>query len=79
MHPPDPPLHTTRECAGPPPETPRTIRSLRWEVTVAQRIVPMLAYEDGVAAIEFLIRAFGFVEDESQRYTNGDGTVGHAR
>lgn len=46
---------------------------------MAQRIVPMLAYEDGVAAIEFLIRAFGFVEDESQRYTNGDGTVGHAR
>jgi len=45
---------------------------------LAQRIVPMLAYEDGVAAIEFLTRAFGFTEDESQRYTNDDGTVGHA-
>jgi len=45
---------------------------------VSQRFVPMLAYADGVAAIEFLTNAFGFVEDESQRYMNEDGTVGHA-
>ena len=32
---------------------------------MSQRIVPMLAYADGVAAIEFLTTAFGFVEDES--------------
>lgn len=45
---------------------------------MAQRIVPMIAYEDGLAAIAFLTSAFGFVEDESQRYMNSDGTVGHA-
>ena len=43
-----------------------------------QRIVPMLAYADGVAAIEFLTTAFGFVEDESERYTAEDGSIGHA-
>jgi uncharacterized glyoxalase superfamily protein PhnB len=45
---------------------------------VVQHIIPMIAYEDGVAAVEFLTRAFGFTEDEDQRYMNDDGTVGHA-
>lgn len=45
---------------------------------MAQRIVPMIAYQDGVAAIAFLTDAFGFTEDVSQRYTNDDGSVGHA-
>lgn len=45
---------------------------------MSQRIVPMLAYADGVAAIEFLTTAFGFTEDESQRHINEDGTLGHA-
>ncbi len=45
---------------------------------MAQRIVPMIAYEDGFAAIEFLSRAFGFTEDEAQRFVNDDGTLGHA-
>jgi uncharacterized glyoxalase superfamily protein PhnB len=45
---------------------------------MAQRIVPMIAYADGVAAIDFLTSAFGFAEDEGQRFTNDDGTVGHA-
>ena len=45
---------------------------------MAQRIVPMLAYADGAAAIEFLTTACGFVEDESERYTAEDGSVGHA-
>ena len=45
---------------------------------MAQRIVPMIAYEDGLAAIGFLTSAFGFVEDGSQRFMNDDGTVGHA-
>ena len=48
------------------------------KAAVAQRIVPMIAYEDGLAAVEFLTRAFGFTEDEGERYMNGDGTVGHA-
>jgi uncharacterized glyoxalase superfamily protein PhnB len=45
---------------------------------MAQRIVPMIAYADGLAAIGFLTSAFGFEEDEGERYINEDGTVGHA-
>jgi len=29
---------------------------------VSQRIVPMIAYEDGAAAIDWLVSAFGFRE-----------------
>jgi uncharacterized glyoxalase superfamily protein PhnB len=43
-----------------------------------QRIVPMIAYEDAAAAIEWLTEAFGFREREGQRYTAEDGTVTHA-
>jgi uncharacterized glyoxalase superfamily protein PhnB len=38
----------------------------------------MLAYEDAAAAIEWLCAAFGFQEDESERYTGPGGTVTHA-
>ena len=44
---------------------------------MAQRIVPMLAYEDTAAAIDWLEEAFGFVE-HGPRYVMEDGTVGHA-
>ncbi len=40
------------------------------------RIVPMLAYEDAAAAIEWLTRAFGF--HERLRYSDPSGTVTHA-
>jgi uncharacterized glyoxalase superfamily protein PhnB len=43
-----------------------------------QRIVPMLAYEDAAAAIDWLCEAFGFTEAADQRYTEDDGTVTHA-
>jgi uncharacterized glyoxalase superfamily protein PhnB len=43
-----------------------------------QTIVPMLAYEDGAAAIEWLERAFGFRERPDARYTDDDGRIGHA-
>ena len=36
----------------------------------------MLAYEDGAAAIDWLVEAFGF--DERLRFTDDDGTVSHA-
>jgi uncharacterized glyoxalase superfamily protein PhnB len=36
----------------------------------------MLAYENGPAAIEFLVNAFGF--EEKARYTDDNGTVVHA-
>jgi len=45
---------------------------------MTQRIVPMIAYEDGAAAIDWLTEAFGFTEREGQRYTAADGTVSHA-
>jgi uncharacterized glyoxalase superfamily protein PhnB len=44
---------------------------------VTQRIVPFIGYEDAAAAIEWLGRAFGFVEDRAARHEQ-DGTIGHA-
>jgi PhnB protein len=41
-----------------------------------QRVVPMLAYRDAPAAIEFLCKAFGF--EELYRLPMDDGRVGHA-
>jgi uncharacterized glyoxalase superfamily protein PhnB len=42
-------------------------------------VVPMLAYEDPAAAIDWLERAFGFREQADQRYTDAKGTIGHAQ
>ena len=39
------------------------------------RVIPMLTYEDGVAALEFLVMAFGFVEME--RWLDDDGRLSH--
>lgn len=39
-------------------------------------VIPMLAYEDAAAAIDWLVKAFGF--REKLRYTEDDGTVTHA-
>jgi uncharacterized glyoxalase superfamily protein PhnB len=39
------------------------------------QVVPMLAYEDGTAALDWLSRAFGF--RERARYTEDDGTLSH--
>ena len=44
---------------------------------MAQRIVPMIAYEDTAAAIEWLVEAFGFTE-HGERYVMEDGSIGHA-
>jgi uncharacterized glyoxalase superfamily protein PhnB len=40
------------------------------------RVTPMLAYEDGAGAIDWLVKAFGF--EERARHTDDDGTVVHA-
>ena len=45
---------------------------------MAQRIIPMLAYEDAAAAIDWLTEAFGFTENTAERYTDENGTVTHA-
>ena len=44
---------------------------------MTQRIVPMIAYEDTAAAIDWLVDAFGFTE-HGERYVMEDGTIGHA-
>ena len=41
-----------------------------------QRIVPMLNYADAPAAIDFLVRAFGF--EKRKVFAIGDGRIGHA-
>ena len=46
-------------------------------MTETQRITPFLGYEDAAAAIAWLERAFGFVEDRSARHEQ-DGVIGHA-
>ena len=45
---------------------------------MAQRIVPMIAYADAAAAIDWLTEAFGFRERAGQRFTDEHGTVTHA-
>jgi uncharacterized glyoxalase superfamily protein PhnB len=44
---------------------------------MSQRIVPFIGYEDAAAAIEWLERALGFVEDRSARHEE-EGTITHA-
>ena len=44
---------------------------------MGQTVVPMVAYEDAAAAIDWLTRAFGFREDPDERYTE-EGRVTHA-
>jgi uncharacterized glyoxalase superfamily protein PhnB len=39
-------------------------------------VIPMLAYENAAAAIDFLVEAFGF--EEKERFTDDNGTVVHA-
>lgn len=47
-----------------------------------QTVIPMLSYEDGIAAIEWLSRAFGFrermrmVDKENGRLTHGEMEIG---
>jgi uncharacterized glyoxalase superfamily protein PhnB len=43
---------------------------------VEPRVIPMLAYEDGAGAIDWLVKAFGF--QERLRFADDDGTITHA-
>ena len=45
---------------------------------MGQTVVPMVAYEDAAAAIDWLSEAFGFREDPDERYTEDD-RVTHAQ
>jgi uncharacterized glyoxalase superfamily protein PhnB len=44
-------------------------------ITSTQQIIPMLSYEDGVAAMEWLCKVFGFTE--INRMTNPEGRLAH--
>ena len=44
---------------------------------MTQRIVPFMGYEDAAAAIDWLGRAFGFVENREARHEE-EGTITHA-
>jgi len=44
-------------------------------VAPAIGVVPMISYEDGIAALEWLRNAFGF--RETARFTTPDGTLSH--
>ena len=48
-------------------------------VSTIPAVVPMLAYEDPAAAIDWLTRAFGFREQTGRRVTNPDGVISHAQ
>jgi uncharacterized glyoxalase superfamily protein PhnB len=41
-------------------------------------VIPMIAYEDGIAAIDWLSQAFGFQEREQSRHLWPDGKLSHA-
>jgi uncharacterized glyoxalase superfamily protein PhnB len=41
-------------------------------------VIPMIAYEDGITAIEWLSKAFGFRERREARYIDDDGALSHA-
>ena len=41
-------------------------------------IIPMIAYEDGIAAIDWLSKAFGFRERKEARHLWPDGRLSHA-
>ena len=44
--------------------------------TSSPTVIPMIAYEDASAALEWLAKAFGF--RERTRITMPDGSIGHA-
>ena len=67
-------------CGGSRSASTRTPGTRRSPSTACRRnravIVPMLAYADAPAALEFLCRAFGF--EQRFRMDMPDGTIGHA-
>jgi uncharacterized glyoxalase superfamily protein PhnB len=51
----------------------REVEPTRWPA-----IVPQVAYQDVVAALSFLVRAFGFREIPTARLVSADGVIDHA-
>lgn len=44
-----------------------------------QGVFPMITYEDGIAALEWLCKAFGFTEQRDMRFTEPDGRLSHGQ
>jgi uncharacterized glyoxalase superfamily protein PhnB len=53
-----------------------TTRTRRAAATSTPTVIPVLSYEDGIAALEWLTKAFGF--RERNRLTAPDGRLSHA-
>ena len=66
-----------RKVVGRSAKTSRKSRSRRNSARASPTpsVVPMLSYEDGIAALEWLARAFGF--RETARLTTADGRLSH--
>jgi uncharacterized glyoxalase superfamily protein PhnB len=45
----------------------------------SQGVFPMLNYENGIAALEWLCKAFGFTEQRDMRFTEPDGRLSHGQ
>jgi len=60
-----------------PPVSRKTTRKRRVKKAVAATpgVIPMISYEDGIAALEWLHRAFGF--EETARHVTPDGRLSH--
>ena len=65
-----------RRAAGKKAAITRTRRtSMRSATAATPAVVPMISYEDGIAALEWLHSAFGF--RETARLTTSDGKLSH--
>ena len=72
------PIRRQRRPEGSKAATPRKSRTAALKASPARRtpsVVPMISYEDGVAALAWLRKAFGFVE--TARLTTPDGRLSH--
>lgn len=66
---------TARKRRTAPAKAARARKPRRTHKASPPTVIPMLSYEDGVAALEWLARAFGF--RERARHTTPDGRLAH--
>src|SRR5262245_64197770 len=65
----------TRKAAATRTRKRRATRKRRHPERLAPSVIPMISYEDGIRALEWLARAFGFLE--TARLTAPDGRLSH--
>jgi uncharacterized glyoxalase superfamily protein PhnB len=64
-----------RRATGRKAPTTRSRRAGRATASKTPSVIPMISYEDGIAALEWLGKAFGF--REKARYAGPDGRLSH--